>query len=111
MVRKNYNSKKEITKEGLPEIVNNSVRLTFFRTIMTTVTTLLPVLCLIFLGASEILEFNLALLVGFIAGVFSSIYIYNQIWLILETRRLSKPIKEDNDPDEIEELQIKGINC
>lgn len=111
MVRKNYNSKKEIAKEDLPEIVNNSVRLTFFRTIMTTVTTLLSVLCLIFLGASEILEFNLALLVGFIAGVFSSIYISNQIWLILETRRLSKPIKEDSDPDEIEELQIKGINC
>ena len=111
MVRKNYNNKKEVAKEDLPQIVNNSVRLTFFRTIMTTVTTLVPILCLIFFGASEIIEFNLALLIGFIAGVFSSIYISNQIWLILETRRLSKPVKEDNDSDEVDELQIKGINC
>ena len=111
MIRKNYNSKKEITKEDLPEIVNNSVRLTFFRTIMTTVTTIVPILCLIFFGASEIINFNLALLVGFIAGVFSSIYVSNQIWLILETRRLSKPIKEEKDIDEVEELKIKGINC
>lgn len=111
MIRKNYNNKKEMTKEYLPEIVNNSVRLTFFRTIMTTVTTLVPILCLIFLGSSEILNFNLALLIGFIAGAFSSIYISNQIWLILETRRLSKPKKEKKDIDEVEELQIKGINC
>lgn len=110
MIRKNYNNKKEVTAEELPELVNNSVRLTFFRTIMTTVTTLVPILCLIFLGSSEILGFNLALLVGFIAGVFSSLYVSNQIWLILEKRRLSKPKKEE-DIDEVEELKIKGINC
>ena len=111
MIRKNYNRKKELTKEDLPEIVNNSVRLTLTRTIMTTITTLIPIICLIFFGASEILNFNLALLVGFIAGVFSSIYISNQIWLILESKRLSKPKKEDNDKEEVEELKIKGINC
>ena len=111
MIRKNYNNKKDKVKEELPEIVNNSVRLTFFRTIMTTITTLIPILCLIFFGSGEIIEFNLALLIGFIAGVFSSIYVSNQIWLILETRRLSKPKKEDKDIDEVEELKIKGINC
>lgn len=78
---------------------------------MTTVTTLVPILCLIFIGSSEILNFNLALLIGFIAGVFSSIYVSNQLWLILETRRISKPTKEDKNSDEIEELKIKGINC
>jgi len=111
MIRKNYNSKKDVTKEDLKEIVNNSVRLTFTRTLMTTITTLVPILCLIFLGASEIINFNLALLVGFIAGVFSSIYVSNQIWLILEGKRLSKPKKEEKDIDEVEELKIKGINC
>ena len=111
MVRKNYNNKKDLTIDDLPEIVNNSVRLTFFRTIMTTVTTLIPIMCLIFLGASEINNFNIALLIGFIAGVFSSIYISNQIWLMLEKRRLLKPKKENADNDEVEELQIKGINC
>ena len=111
MIRKNYNKKKEIKKEDLIEIVNNSVRLTLFRTIITTLTTLIPILCLIFFGAVEIINFNLALLVGFIAGVFSSIYISNQIWLILESKKLSKPVKNDKDIDDINELQIKGINC
>lgn len=111
MVRKNYNNKKNVTKEDLPEIVNDSVRLTIFRSLMTTITTIVPILCLIFFGASEILNFNLALLVGFIAGVFSSIYVSNQLWLILESRRISKPKKEKKKTDEVEELKIKGINC
>ena len=64
------------------------------------------------LGAREIVNFNIALLVGFIAGVYSSIFISNQIWLILETRSLKKPKKEKkNDDDEIEEIKIKGVNC
>ena len=112
MIRKNYNNKKQVKKEDLKEIVNNSVRLTFFRSLMTTITTIVPILCLIFIGSSEILNFNLALLVGFMGGVFSSIYISNQLWLLFEGRRLSKT-KNDNkkDNDEVEELKIKGINC
>ena len=78
---------------------------------MTTVTTIIPILCLIFFGSSEILNFNLAMLVGFISGVFSSIFIANQLWLILEGRRISKPKKEKKDIDEVDELKINGINC
>lgn len=111
MIRKNYNKKQAVKKDELAEMVNNSVRLIFYRTIMTTVTTITPILCLIFLGSSEILGFNLALLVGFIAGVFSSIYVSNQIWLILEEKKISKPKKENKDVDDIDELKIKGINC
>ena len=113
MVRRNYNSRKKVTKEDLPELVNDSVRLTFFRTIMTTATTIVPIICLIIFGSSEILNFNIALLVGFIAGVFSSIYVSNNLWLMLETRRLTKPKKEKktNKKDDIEEMRIKGINC
>lgn len=100
-----------IKEEDLIEIVNNSVRITFFRTILTTLTTLFPVICLMILGAREIVNFNIALLVGFIAGVYSSIYISNQIWLILESRSIKKPKKEKKDDDEINELEVKGVNC
>jgi len=110
MIRKNYQNKKEINENTLKEIINDSVRLTFFRTIMTTLTTIVPIICLIFLGSSEILNFNLALLIGFISGVFSSIYISNNLWLIFETQKIKKPRKENTD-NEIEEIQIKGINC
>ena len=66
----------------------------------------------ILFGAREIINFNVALLVGFIAGVYSSIYISNQLWLILESRKLKKPVKpKRQDDDEINEIQVKGVNC
>ena len=101
-----------LTEDDIIEVVNNSVRITFFRTILTTLTTIFPVICLMLLGAKEIVNFNIALLVGFIAGVYSSIYISNQIWLYLETRSIKKPKKDKkDDDDEISELEIKGVNC
>ena len=111
MIRRNYNERKIKNKDDLPELVNDSVRLTFFRSLMTTATTIVPIICLIVLGSHEILNFNIALLIGFIAGVFSSIYISNSLWLMLESKRLSKPKKEVKKKVEKEEMQIKGINC
>ena len=98
--KKNKNLKKNnaivmaFTDEDLIDLVNDSVRITFFRSLLTTITTIFPVICLMVLGAREIVNFNIALLIGFIAGVYSSIFISNQVWLILETRSLKKPKKE-----------------
>lgn len=102
----------KITEKELETLVDTSINQTLYRTILTTFTTLIPVLCLMILGAYEIIHFNIALFIGFIAGVYSSIYISNQIWYILEVRRLHKKPKEkkDNSFDEPEELLIKGIN-
>jgi len=114
IIRENYKSKykNNITNtEDLDELVNISIRRTLFRTILTTVTTIIPVIILMIFGSKEILNFNIALLVGFIAGVYSSIFISNMLWLKLEKRRISKPEKEEDDDDEIQELKIKGINC
>ena len=115
---KKKNSKKtdetiavNLNKEELINLVNDSVRTTFFRSILTTITTIFPVVCLIMWGATEIFNFNVALLVGFIAGVYSSIYISNQLWLFLEIKRVQKPQKEKKDDDEINEIQVKGVNC
>ena len=113
MVRENYKNKykNKCTDEELEDLVNISVRRTLYRTILTTITTIVPVICLMVFGSHEIINFNIALLVGFIVGVYSSIFISNNIWLYLEKRRIHKPIKEDKDLDDINELKIKGINC
>lgn len=114
MIRENYKNKykNNITKpEDLDELVNISIRRTLFRNILTTVTTIIPVIVLIFLGSKEILNFNLSLLVGFIAGAYSSIFISNMLWLKLEKRRISQPKKKHDDNDEVEELKVRGINC
>lgn len=101
----------QLDDEELIDLVNDSVRTTFTRSVLTTLTTIFPVICLLLFGAREIFNFNLALLVGFIAGVYSSIYISNQLWLILESRRLKKPPKKEDNDKEISEIEIKGVNC
>ena len=126
MIRENYKKKLQqkigkrkkniedihLNDEELIDLVNDSVRITFTRSVLTTLTTIFPVICLLLFGAKEIFNFNIALLVGFIAGVYSSIYISNQLWLILESRRLKKPQKkDDSDKKEISEIEIKGVNC
>jgi len=103
--------------EDLKEIVNVSLRQTVFRCIVTTITTLLPVVSLIFLGSHEIINFNIALLIGLVVGTFSSLFIASQIWMSIEKKNIGKdPNKhwyDDNKKNkkEKEELQVKGINC
>ena len=114
MIRQTYKDKykndiKDINK--IDELVNTSVRLTLGRSIITTLTTILPVICLIIMGAKEIVNFNIALLIGFIAGVYSSIFISNQIWAILEKRSIKNPKEDDeDDDDELNEYTIRGVN-
>lgn len=113
MIREKYNSKfknKLPKDEDLEEIVDDSIRLTLFRSILTTLTTILPVISLMLFGAKEIINFNIALLIGFIAGLYSSVFISNQIWLYLEKKSIKTPKKKDDDK-ELEELKVKGINC
>ena len=114
IIREGYKNKykNNITEiNDLDELVNTSIRRTLTRTILTTITTIIPVIILLLFGAKAITNFNIALLVGFVAGTYSSIFISNMLWLKLEKRRITKPKKNDIDDDEIQELKIKGINC
>lgn len=104
--------------EDLELIVNKSLTQTVVRCLITTITTLIPVVSLILLGSYEILNFNLALLFGLIVGTFSSLFIAGEIWMDLEKRKIGKPKRkkwyEDdnkNKKKEPEELNVKGINC
>ncbi len=114
IIRETYKTKykNNITDPNeLEELVNLSIRRTLTRTILTTITTIIPVIILLFFGSREIITFNIALLVGFIAGTYSSIFISNMLWLFLEKKRITRPKKEDEDNDEVEELKVRGINC
>lgn len=100
--------------EQLEDLVNISLKQTVTRCLITTITTLLPVIALITFGSYEILNFNLALLFGLIVGTFSSLFIASQIWLEIEKRSIGKPKKKkwyEDDTKEVEELKVKGINC
>ncbi len=112
--KKLYNDKVKNYDE-LKNLVNVSIQKTIMRSLITSITTIIPVVCLLVLGSHEIANFNYALLIGLIAGTYSSIFIASQLWLYLEKKNIGKPEKkkwyEVDDKDEIDELKVKGINC
>lgn len=114
-IRENINRRnsKIKTEAELASIVNDSLTVTLGRSIITTITTLCPVICLILFGAHEIINFNIALLIGLVAGVFSSIFIACQIWFVIERKNIGKPIKKKwyEEEDEVKEKTIKGVNA
>ena len=111
-IRENLAKEDKMTREKLEEVANRSIQETFTRTIYTSLTTLIPVTALIFLGSREILTFNLAMLFGLIAGSYSSIFIATAIYVALEKKSLGKEKKKKKIyTDEVEEKKIKGINC
>ncbi len=94
-VRENIMRRGKIkTEEDLENIVNTSINATLGRSIVSTVTTLIPVVCLIMFGATEVINFNIALFIGLIFGVLSSIFIAAQIWFDIEKKQIGKPIKK-----------------
>ena len=68
------------------EIINLSVNQTLARTILTSFTTLTSVIVLYIFGGDGIHAFAFALLVGFVAGCYSTIYIANPVLLWLAER-------------------------
>ena len=102
--------KKEENKASISDevIVNECLSKAVTRSILTTITTLTSVVVLLILGATEIKEFNIAILVGLIVGTFTSMFVAPYIWIKLEKRDRLKP-KEEYD-DGPEEKSIKGIN-
>lgn len=103
---------KKITYDKFLNICNLSIQETFTRTIYTTITTLLPVIILLILGSKGIYTFNMAMLFGLIAGTYSSIFIATTIFIAIEKKNIGKNLKPKKEyKDEINEKQIKGINC
>ena len=119
-IRENMsNSIKPKDKEELKNIVNDSVKQTLFRSINTTITTLIPIVVLLLFGEKAIYEFNIAILFGLIAGFYSSVLLSSQIWLRIELKakkenktnnKVNKNKKAKKQVKEVDELLVKGIN-
>lgn len=101
-----YRNRKILKKEELIKLVNTSSVNTISRNIWTSITTIVSVVTLLCVGLSDIFTFNIAILIGLVAGTISSLLIGPRIWIMLEYKNQH----EDNDDEEVEELKIKGIN-
>jgi len=78
------------------DLTNISINETLSRTIITSITTLLALLSIYFLGGEILKGFSLAMILGVVFGTYSSIYIANPILVLLKVSQRTI-LKEDND--------------
>ncbi|OBS10629.1 protein translocase subunit SecF [Acidihalobacter prosperus] len=88
-------------RKGTPvEVVNTAVNQTLSRTVMTSLTVVLVLLSLFFLGGSVIHNFSVALLVGVVFGTYSSVYIASSLALLLGISKADlMPVKKGEVDD------------
>ena len=74
-------NKSKHARRALDFIINRSINETLSRTLLTSLTTLVVVICLYLFGGSIIADFAFALLVGVLIGTYSSIFVASPILL------------------------------
>ena len=74
------------SRENLDSVVNLSLNETLNRTIITSMTTLIVVLTLFFVGGEVIKLFAFALIIGVLVGTYSSIYVASPVMIYFENR-------------------------
>ena len=79
-IRENF---RRMRKVSPVEVINASLNQTLSRTLMTSLTTLLVLSALFFLGGEIIRSFSTALIIGVIIGTYSSIYVASPVTLAL----------------------------
>lgn len=78
------------------ETIDNSIKQTLVRSVNTTITTLLPVVMLFIFGVQSIRQFTIPLIVGLLAGTYSSILLAGPTWAGLkkwQDKRKHKKLK------------------
>ncbi|MDF2669308.1 MAG: protein-export rane protein SecD/SecF family [Paenibacillus sp.] len=102
-IRENLRFARIKTFKELSDLVNLSINQTLVRSINTGITVLFASLALQIWGSESISLFSVAMTIGLVIGMYSSIYIASQLWLILKGRTLK------NQPDE-RDIERKTTN-
>ncbi|NIM19288.1 MAG: protein translocase subunit SecF [Candidatus Latescibacteria bacterium] len=83
-IRENLRVKR---RENYEQLVNSSINEVLSRTIITSLTTLVVVLCLAIVGGEVIRDFALTLVVGVVIGTYSSMFIASPVLILWQARR------------------------
>jgi preprotein translocase subunit SecF len=98
-IRENF---RLIRREGAEAIMNISVNQMIGRTLITSLTTLLVLLALFFMGGEAVRGFSIALIIGIIIGTYSSVYTASAVVLVLEVSSADLlPQKADKEVDDL----------
>jgi preprotein translocase SecF subunit len=84
-------NRKRFKKNDYKNLVNTSISQSIARSINTSLTTLITITVLYILGVEAIRNFALPLIVGFLSGTYSSIFIASPVWYMLKTRKQGNP--------------------
>ena len=80
-------------KGDMAQLVNESIKQTFTRSMYTSLTTLVTIVLLYVLGADSIKNFAMPIIVGLLAGTYSSLVIAGPMWTLLLGKRKPKAKK------------------
>ncbi|QHS22877.1 protein translocase subunit SecDF [Virgibacillus sp. MSP4-1] len=90
-IRENLRLKRRVRSfKELATVVNKSLMQTLTRSVNTTITTMAAALMLLIFGATAITNFSFALVVGLLVGMYSSLFLAAQIWLVWRGKMLDK---------------------
>jgi SecD/SecF fusion protein len=90
-MRENMQLKRKLQKpEEIAEVVNLSLRQTLTRSVNTGLTVVAAVIIMMIFGSESIQNFSIALLVGLISGIYSSVFIAAQLWYVWKCKELKK---------------------
>ena len=81
-------------KADLQQLFNDSINQTLARTVNTSLSTLLVLLCILFLGGESIRSFAFAMSLGVVVGTLSSIFVASPIAYIVMGRRIKEVHEE-----------------
>ncbi len=96
-VRENFTI---LRKKEPEEVLNTSVNQTLARTVVTSLTTLLVLLSVLFMGGEAVHAFAAAMIVGVIVGTYSSIYVANSSLLMMGIdKEAFIPVEKENDDE------------
>ena len=89
-------------KLNTKEVINHAITSTMSRTVITHASTEAMVLAMFFFGGPSLHYFSLALTIGIVFGIYSSIFVGAAIvmWLGVKREDLVKPSKQENDPND-----------
>ena len=98
-IRENF---RRYRKMNTTEIIDNAITSTMSRTIITHGCTQLMVLSMLLFGGPTLHYFALALTIGILFGIYSSVFVAAAIamWLGIQREDLMKPGKNDTNPDD-----------
>ncbi len=99
-IRENF---RKMRKASVREVIDNAITSTMSRTVITHGTTEAMVLAMLIFGGPVLYYFALALTIGIVFGIYSSVLVMAPItmWLGIKREDLVKPVKKKDDEPEI----------